>query len=555
MALSKSNKLHRFKERRYISFIKLLCHQIRVIFSSRENKKSAQLKQINNICQHIDSIMDNETLYSRVVEVIQKNLGYDHVALYLVDYKTNSIILTSLCGIYEGLVPPQQRLKINQGIVGHVVQNGKTILSNDAPKNPHFYNASPYQAPTKSELCVPIKIEGKIIGVLNIESTEIMNFDDDDLNSLEVLANRIGVAIHNSRLYSKLERNNQRLYDIVSSMGQGIILIDKNFKIEWTNRAFIKWGWEENNIINKQCYEIFGRNNKYCLHCPGEKVFQTGEICRHLILTESGEQYMVTSAPIKDDDGTVKQVLEVFDDVTENINLKKKLDQTKEQLEKSKYLTVIGELTTNIAHEIRNPLNAISTAIDILQCDLEVNGDDKKLLNIVKEESKRLNEIISTYLSFACTPKLNLSHNDIQTTIEETIMLLKIDRKTNEEVKFLTYFEKGLPKLKFDKDLIKQVFWNLYINSIQSITSKGFVETNVRKNNNVIEISVRDSGKGIPKNRLKNVFEQFYSSKVKGTGLGLAIVRRIIEQHNWSIDVESEVGVGTTFRIEAPLTD
>jgi len=132
-------------------------------------QKSLQLQGINSICQHLDGIMSNELLYSKVVDVIHEYLGYDHVALYLVDYKTDTIVLTSLAGIYKGKVPPHQELKMDQGIVGYVVKSGKTVLSNDVSRNSHFYTITPNETPTQSELCVPIRIKDKIIGVLNIE--------------------------------------------------------------------------------------------------------------------------------------------------------------------------------------------------------------------------------------------------------------------------------------------------------------------------------------------------------------------------------------------------
>jgi len=513
--------------------------------------KSLQLQQINNICQQLDTIMEDEVLYTKVVDSIHSILGYDHVALYLVDGKTNAIVLRSLAGIYKGLVPPHQKLKMDQGIVGCVVQTGKTVLSNDVSSNSHFYNVAPYKTPTQSELCVPIRIKEKIIGVLNIESTEIMNFSDDDLNSLEVLANRIGVSIHNSMLYNQLEKDTERLYDIVSSMGQGILLINKNNEVEWINNTCEKWLKTEDEILGKKCYQLFGKQEN-CPECPNTKIFKTGKICRHIIVAKN-KFFTVTSAPIRDTDGSVKKVLEVLDDVTRYINLRKKLENTKERLEKLKYLAVLGELTSNIAHEIRNPLNAISTSISVLQYNLNVDDDDKKLLDIVREEIKRLDNIITVYLNYTNTEKLKFSYYDIRKTIEEVILLLNMDKNVAENIKIKTHFSSNIPKLKYDRDSIKQVLWNILINSVQSIETEGNIKITVKRSHDLVLISIQDNGRGIPKHHLKKIFKQFFTSKSCGTGLGLSVVKRILEQHEWSIKVESKVNIGTCFTIEVPI--
>jgi len=514
--------------------------------------KSLQLQQINNICQQLDPIMDNEVLYTKVVDVIHQNLGYDHVALYLVDYKANLIILRSLAGIYKGLVPPHQKMRIGQGIIGQVVQTDQTVLSNDVSSNSHFYNVAPYKTPTKSELCVPIRIKEKIIGVLNIESTEIMNFSDDDLNSLEVLANRIGVSIHNSMLYNQLEEDTDHLYDIVSSMGQGIILVNKDDEVEWINKTCEKWIKTEGNILGKKCYQVFDKH-EHCPECPNKKIFKSGKICRHMLVTKN-KYFSVTSAPIKEADGSVKRVLEVLDDVTGYINLRRKLEKTKERLEKLKYLAVLGELTSNIAHEIRNPLNAISASISVLQYDLNIDKENTKLLDIIREETKRLDNIISVYLNYTNNRRIKFAYHDIKKTIEEVILLLNMDENVMENIKIRSHFHNDIPKLKFDHDSIKQVLWNILINSVQSIEAGGIINLTVGRNRDLVSISIQDNGKGIPKHNLKKIFKQFFTTKSGGTGLGLSIVKRILDQHEWSIKVDSKVNIGTCFTIEAPIS-
>jgi len=517
-------------------------------------KKSLLLQQINSICRSIDTFTDKEKICSTVADVIHTELGYDHVALYLVDYQNNTIILSSIAGIYKGLVPLNQRLKMNQGIVGFVVQNRKTVLSNDVTTNHHFLNITPDIIPTKSELCVPVSIKDKIIGVINIESTEVMEFSEDDLNSLEVLANRIGVAIHNSRLYSEMEKKTQQLYDIVSSMGQAIVLINDTCHVEWVNATYVKWMKGSKSILGEKCYRIFG-NDSYCDECEILNVFQTGKIYRNKIVTEKKIHYSIVCAPVRDELGDIKNVLLVFDDVTQNANLRKSLENTKKRLDKRKNLAVQEELTSRIAHEIRNPLNAISTSVGVLQDKLKIDGDDERLLNIVAEEADRLNIIISDYLDYSGTSKLKFEYHDLCKTIKEVVLLCNSDESANRAIKIELCFDDDIPKLKYDRDSIKQVLWNIIINALQSIATKGLIKIVLQRKINLVIISIMDNGRGIGKKHLQSIFKKSYSSKRKGSGLGLSIVKRIIDQHEWVIKVDSELNVGTCFTIEAPIDD
>jgi len=522
-----------------------------LIKTGRGNEKSDLIQKINNICHYVDSIMNEDELYKSLVTCIQKNLDYDHVALYLVNNKQKKINLKAISGIYENYTPSNQQLDFYTGIVGQVIKNRKTILSNNTSQNPHFYNSTPQITPTQSELCVPITISDQIIGAINIESREIMNFNQDDINSLEVLANHVGTAIHNSQLYEEVQRYNKRLYDILSSMGQGLVVLDNNVALRWANKTSVKYFGSD--IVGKLCYDSFCSKKICDTICQAKITLNTGKIVKRMIQLNDGKYYNVTSAPIKKVAGSTKQVLEMFDDVTSGIELQQKLDDTKKQLEQTKYFAVIGELTTSIAHEIRNPLNAISNAISILDNVLPVEDDHAQILNIVKEESNRLNKIISKYIRYGKFPDLSMSRNNILKTIEDTVVLFKLDKKISDRIKFTTKFESNIPDLLYDKESIKQVFWNLLINSVSAIKGKGTINISVKTNKCFVNIDIKDNGIGIPENKINKIFEQFYTIKSQGTGIGLAIVRRIIDMHDWNIQVKSMFGSWTKFLIQAPI--
>lgn len=563
----KKNDIHlgliifsQFKDNSYRSFdyskVKNILFQFNFLsYSSflidKEVRKSKLIENINNICHNLESFLNEEDLFKNLVRCIQENLKYDHVGLYLVDRKKKKIVLKAIAGKYENYVPRNQELDFDTGIVGQVIRSGKTILSNNTRNNPHFFNLTPDITPTLSELCVPISIENEIIGAINIESTKLMEFDHDDLNSLEVLANRLGTKIYNNQLFNEIKRSNKRLYDIVSSMGQGIILLDNKFKITWVNNTIKKWYGDD--LINRDCANSICSKKFFNSDCPGRITSKTGKITQRMIKLTDGRYFNVTSAPIKEMGTSNNQIVELFDDITSNIDTQVRLDEIRKQLEQTKYLAALGELTTSIAHEIRNPLNSISNAISIFDHSTALDRENLIILNIIKEETKRLNNIISKYLQFRKFPEICPSLNDIKVSIIQIIHLIKLDKKLASRIEFITEFDPDVPKFLFDQEAIKQVLWNLIINSISAIRTKGFVKISVNKSGKNIIVSIEDNGIGISKKRINNIFNQFYSLKKNGLGMGLSIVKRIIEKHEWSIEINSIYKKGTVFKIIIPL--
>ena len=133
----------------------------------------------------------------------------------------------------------------------------------------------------------------------------------------------------------------------------------------------------------------------------------------------------------------------------------------------------IGELAASIAHEIRNPLGAISNSVCMLKRDLALNGDDQKLFEMVVEETDRLNNIITNFLTFAHPAEYHFVRSDILAIIDETLLLLQRDERFNEKIKIIKVYENNVPKIYLDQNWIRKVFWNLLVNSIDAMPRGG----------------------------------------------------------------------------------
>ena len=247
-----------------------------------------------------------------------------------------------------------------------------------------------------------------------------------------------------------------------------------------------------------------------------------------------------------------------FGSVMAAINsMSEELRHREEALVQSKKLASLGILTAGVAHELTNPLNNISM---IAQTYTELYDELDKFQKIdfmskIESETERIKEIIKNLLDFSKPKEVNLKETDIDTVMQKTLNLMQnmldisnIETKLN--------FVRGLPLVLIDEYQILQVLVNLITNAVQSMQGGGtlFMATRLGSGGDAVEISVMDTGKGIPPEFLPHIFDPFFSTKGEGgTGLGLSVSCGIIRKHNGDIRVESKVGVGTTFTIELPV--
>ncbi len=214
-------------------------------------------------------------------------------------------------------------------------------------------------------------------------------------------------------------------------------------------------------------------------------------------------------------------------------------------------LAATGELSATLAHEIKNPLNAISVAAAYLRENYR-----GKLINefikIIQSEASRINKLTTSLLSFARPQKPEPAISDINNLVREITSLL--EQESNEyNVEIGVDTGNDVPLFKFDYNQIKQVLLNLVINSFDAVEKGGKIMIQTRSSNGNVLLSVEDNGKGISVEVLKNIFNPFYTTKTRGTGLGLAISKKIAKEHGGDLQIESKLGEGSKFTLLLPL--
>lgn len=230
------------------------------------------------------------------------------------------------------------------------------------------------------------------------------------------------------------------------------------------------------------------------------------------------------------------------------------LEQARQSAARASY---VGLLASGLAHEIRNPLNAMNMNLQMLEEELmpwsdSVDPEHRELLESTKSEIKRLERLVNNFLAYARPAQPRFENMDLNALAADVVRFLDADFRQH-EVTLRSDLEPLLPQVEIDAPQMKQALMNLMVNARQVLPAGGSVIIRSRAGSQgEVVIEIEDDGPGIPTEALERIFEVFYSSRGGGTGLGLPIAKQIVERHGGTIDVESEVGVGTTFRIRLP---
>ena len=339
---------------------------------------------------------------------------------------------------------------------------------------------------------------------------------------------------------------------VIDQIPDDIVILDASSCVVDINRAAMdRLGGNREDFLGKQCWEALAGFKGICepeADAARWEIVRKGGKCEEVFTTIDAkgrmQYFRVYMYPVLDETAEVSHVMVLRRDITQGTYMERRLQQ-------SEKLAAVGELSTYVAHEIRNPLFAIAGFANSLLRSSSLDDKARAKVSIILEESNRLDKILKSLLNFS-RPTLGMEGQvDVSLVAVQTMELMGLAcQKQGIEVK--VEVAPGLPMAKGDPELVKQCIINMVKNSMEAMPEGGALVMRcfLRSDNVVMELE--DTGRGIAPENLDQVFNPFFSTKDKGSGLGLAMTKKILDEIGGSVELESEVGKGTTVRLVMP---
>lgn len=517
-----------------------------------------QLEIFKSFSKIISSTRHLEEMLKAIVDLIKQLLEIERCSIFLIDEKTKTLTLAAAAGI-PASEWDKVKIKIGEGIVGKVAENKTSLLVEDVSQLKDFQISSEREYTTNSFISVPMIMEKRAIGVINVNNKENGEvFNTTDLELITALASLISLAIDNSCLFVSTENFQRYLYSILENLILGVIVLDKDNKIDLYNKIVKSIFRINNEIKGVPILDIFEGSYKNKIQSAIERCIANNEPVMEEIVYKSSEggskSLGITVYQLRMEIAPTINIAMIIED----------LSLKKEVLELRRLDEFKSNIISIVSHELRTPLTSIHGSVHLLNTVAANNLDEtqKNLVNIIDRNVQRLKNLISDLLD-----AIHIENNtlpliprliDIEPIIRN--LIIKFSDTIRGKDLNVYFFVKGQSKLIFlDIDKITKVFEHLLDNAVKFTPKDGTIWIETLYEQNKVKIIFRDTGVGIDKKYKERIFDKLFqvdstmTRQSGGTGLGLYIVRSIIEMHNGTIFINEEWEKGTEFIITLPL--
>jgi len=376
------------------------------------------------------------------------------------------------------------------------------------------------------------------------------------------------VAVQNSRLFQQITRGKQEWEATFDAIVEGIALLDEEGKVVRANRAFSAlWEVCPDGLIGLSWHALadwLGLVTSPCPHCEAHRTKQPASVEAHLpqanrilavtafpMLSTGAEEPGSRGAPVPPSiqapnppstlascGGTVL--------IVRDITAERQTEQ----------MVLLGRLVAGVAHELNTPLSVILGYAQLLLKKTDLTSEAHHDLTLIEKHARACRRIVDDLRQLTRPLPLQRERVDLNHLIQETLRTVK-GSLTARKIEVVLALDPELPSLSVDPVRVSQVFTNLFTNAADAMPEGGTltITTRVKSGVRLVEVGIADTGCGIPREHLHRIFDPLFTTKPtgKGIGLGLALAARIVKDHGGRIEVESEVGKGTTFRLLLPL--
>ncbi len=372
-----------------------------------------------------------------------------------------------------------------------------------------------------------------------------------EVNS-NLLARSIRYAITSSHNLLELRTKETKYRLLFERSVDPIYLIDRNFRVTDLNASFVQLlDFDKEELIQMPLSNIFNK--------PGEidrfqQLLQENEQVRDLeveLMTSQGKikECMINGVALKDNKGTVYG----YQGIIHDLSMRKRAEQ---ELLVAEKLAMTGNIARSIAHEVRNPLTNLNLALEQLWEELDEAGseDHDMYMEIIQRNANRIDQLITEMLKSSKPKEPNLKPYSLNDLINDVLDMTR-DRIKLRGIKLCLDPDPELPVTSIDPEQLKTAILNIVINAIEAMEENqdGELQIGTFTRNGDVVVFVQDSGKGIPRDQIRKLFDPFFTGKRSGMGLGLTSAQNIINSHKGKVDVQSKVGEGTRFEISFPV--
>ena len=360
----------------------------------------------------------------------------------------------------------------------------------------------------------------------------------------------------------EIRKTNDFLNNIIHNSPNAIMAADMKGTINlWNQAAEEILGYKTNDVVGKlnitkvypegMAKKVMGKLREGNVRRKGRLKFYPV-----ILLKKDGQiaEGNLSASIVYDENRQEMATVGIFMDLKERLEMERRLKTTQEQLLQSEKLAAMGRLTSQIAHELNNPLYGIMNTLELMKTEISPDNNRRKILEMALSETVRLSELLHKMLTFSKPDQKEKQPVDINTILDEILLLHEKQFRENNII-IETRLADAMPSVLASKNQLRQVFLNMFNNAGDAMPDGGTLTVETAVEDREIGIEVSDTGIGIKKENIKNIFDAFFTTKnsIKGVGLGLSVCYGFIIEHGGDIQVTSEQGVGTCFRITLPV--
>ncbi len=367
----------------------------------------------------------------------------------------------------------------------------------------------------------------------------------DEYGTVSTKIERLGRQMRDVKeVFSALKEN---LDQMMANLQDGVMLFTSDLNVVLVSASAERYiGKPRGEILGRQPAEIFSRDSRL-----GRAILEAfasrTPLAAEEIENEQGRNIQIALDFIEERGERIGALLTLRD--AESVH------RIEDEIELSRRLAAIGRLTSGVAHEVKNPINAIVVHLEVLRQKMkEIDPDTRRHVDVIGSEIQRLDRVVQTLVDFTRPVELRLSDMDLRKVVEDVVMLASPAAERHNVAIERQAGQDPLP-VRIDADLVKQAILNVVLNGLQAMPQGGSLRINSRREGETALLTIRDQGPGIPENIRDKIFNLYFTTKSGGSGIGLAMAYRVVQLHHGSVEFTSIMEHGTTFYLRFPLAE